>query len=119
MDDDESFLLVLKNEFTAENFSVITVKDSKACLSAIEKEKPDLVISDIMLPGVDGVETAKKIRELNKELPIIFLSNVTDSEYLDGVRALKNCDRLIKANVQISDVIARVKEKLGLNRRVV
>ncbi len=114
IDDDESFLLILKNEFTAAGFSVVTDKDGKSCLSKIEKEKPSLVITDIMLPGLDGVEAAKKIRKLDKKLPIMFLSNVTDSEYLDSAKDIGNCDRLIKSNVQISDIIAKVKEMLNV-----
>jgi len=114
VDDDESFLLILKNEFTEAGFLVATIKDGKTCLSEVKKEKPALVITDIMLPGIDGVETAKKIRQLDKDLPIIFLSNVTDSEYLDSAKDIGNCDRLVKANVQISDIIAKAKEMLNI-----
>ena len=112
VDDDDSFLFILKKGFSEAGFLVITAKDGADCLSAVEEEKPALIVSDILLPGLDGIEMAKKLRKKNIETPIVFLSNVTDQEQLDSIRQIKRCDYLIKSNVQVSDIIVKAKDIL-------
>lgn len=109
VEDDENFLSILEKVFSSEGFSVITAKDGESGVSAAEKEKPDLIISDVLLPRLDGPAMAKKIRELKILAPIMFLTNVADGE-----RDNAEFDYLIKSEMHIDDIVAKVKEKLGL-----
>ena len=109
IEDDKNFLSILEKVFSSEGFSVIIAEDGESGVSAAEKEKPDLIISDILLPRLDGQAVAKKIRELKISVPIMFLTNVEN-----GDKNNKEFDYLIKSELHIDDIVARVKEKMGL-----
>jgi DNA-binding response OmpR family regulator len=114
VEDDKDFLSILKIKFESEGFSVVTAEDGEKGIGAAEKEKPDLIISDILMPKVDGVEMAKKIREFNKDVLVIFLTNIKDDDYVKDIENLGRADYLIKADLRINDIVDKVKAKLGL-----
>ncbi len=108
VEDDEDFLSILKIKFTAEGFSVVTAKNGEEGISVAESEKPDLIISDILMPIMNGVDMAGKIKESNKNAQILFLTNTQDAGYAKGF------DYLIKANLRINEIVEKVKIKLGV-----
>lgn len=63
VEDDPNFLIILQKKFESEGFSVIGAEDGKDCLNLLENEKPDMIVSDILLPRLDGIEMAKKIKK--------------------------------------------------------
>ncbi len=113
VEDDEDFLFILQKKFTVEGFSIVIAKDGQEGISVAEKEKPDLIFSDILMPKVDGVTMAKKIREFNADVPIIFLTNTTDVDKTKTPESDK-FEYIIKSNTQIDDIIAKAKATLGL-----
>lgn len=72
VDDDENIRLLLEAELTLEGYEVILADGGLKALRKIKWEAPDLVILDIKMPDMDGLETLTTIREKNKELPIII-----------------------------------------------
>jgi two-component system alkaline phosphatase synthesis response regulator PhoP len=109
IEDEESFLSILQKIFSSEGFSVVTAKDGEGGIRMAEKEKPDLIISDMLLPKMDGLTMAKKIRELKIESPIIFLTNVGEQDRDD-----KEFDYFTKSEMSIDDIAQKAKEKLGI-----
>lgn len=59
-------------------YSVISATTSEEALSKLLREKPDLILLDIRLPGMDGIECLRRIKELDKEVLIIMVTCVTD-----------------------------------------
>jgi CheY-like chemotaxis protein len=114
VEDDPNFVAILKQKFTEDGFSVLTVQDGKEAVILADKEKPDLIISDILLPSLNGIEMAKKIKSKNIELPIIFLTNVKDPAYLDAMKEFKKVECLIKSDVRLDDIVERAKKKLSI-----
>lgn len=80
VDDEPDVLEFLSYNFKKQNFIVITANSGKEGIEKIYKENPDLIISDIMMPGMDGIEMCKHIRnnERFKNTPFIFLTAVND-----------------------------------------
>jgi len=76
--------------------SVITVNDGEEALDEYITHKPDIVILDICMPKLDGLEVVKAIRNENKKIPIIILSAYTDKEYLWRAIEQKICKFLTK-----------------------
>lgn len=113
-EDDLNFISILKEKFEGEGFSVLTAQDGKEALRAAEKEKPDLIISDVLLPMLNGVDMAKQVREKMPAVPIIFLTNVKDDTYADIIKDIKNADYLIKSDIKIEDAVKSAKKLLGL-----
>ena len=74
VDDDKNIRYVTKEVLEANNYSVFTAKNGKEAFDVLEKEHVDLVIVDIMMPGMDGYEFTKEVRDFNQDLPILMVS---------------------------------------------
>ena len=64
VDDEPDILEFLSYNLKRENYSVNTAKDGKSALDQVQKSKPHLILLDVMMPGMDGIETCEKIRTL-------------------------------------------------------
>ena len=73
VDDERPISDIIKFNLTKEGYEVVTAFDGREALEQFEAEKPDLVILDLMLPELDGLEVAKEIRKTS-HTPIIMLS---------------------------------------------
>lgn len=113
-EDDKSLLLALQEKFTNEGFSVVTALDGEEGLMVAEKEKPDLLLLDILMPKIDGITMARKLKETGINAPIIFLTNLDDIKHISEAIEVSKSDYLIKSDWKISDIITKVKEKLDL-----
>ena len=74
IDDDEAVRSATKIVLEANGFEVMTVADGNAGIKAVEQRCFDLVIVDLFMTGMNGLETTKRIRELNPQMPIIAAS---------------------------------------------
>jgi DNA-binding response OmpR family regulator len=81
--EDESRLASLLKDAISEYFhSVVIAKDGEEGLKRFKANKPDIIITDIMMPNINGLEMTKKIKELDELIPIIVLSAHSDKEKL-------------------------------------
>ena len=74
VDDDASIRRMLERTLEAEGYRAASVADGGAALAAIERSVPDLVILDLGLPGMDGVEVCRRVRGLGLATPILLLT---------------------------------------------
>jgi len=74
VDDEESICLSLKGILSDEGYEVLTAQSGEECLDIIEEELPSLVLLDIWLPGIDGVETLKRIKSRYPQIQVIMIS---------------------------------------------
>ncbi len=72
VDDDRNFRLLVEAELTLEGYEVVLVDSGLAALKKIKEGAPDLVILDLKMPDLHGLEVLRTIRKKNKELPIII-----------------------------------------------
>jgi CheY-like chemotaxis protein len=111
VDDEENLLLLIDRLLKTEGFDVVTARTGKECLKILNKEKPDLLLLDVMMPGMNGIEVAESIRSnpKTKNLKIVFLTVVMSDELkqhrLEKVKAL---DYITKP-FENKDLIRRVK----------
>jgi two-component system alkaline phosphatase synthesis response regulator PhoP len=114
--DDEPHMVELeKAVLEAEGFKTITANNGQEALRILEKAKPDLVLLDMMMPGMSGREVCEKIRKNSKtkSLKVMFVTVARFSEI--GKENLKNLDVLdyVTKPFDNSDLITRVKKALG------
>ncbi|MGL4326910.1 MAG: response regulator, partial [Tannerellaceae bacterium] len=115
VDDTEANLLLLKALLQKVGFKIITAKNGLDALDLVEKEKPDLLLLDVMMPIMDGYQTALKIREKPEfdTLPIIFLTALNSSE--DVVKGFSNGGNdFITKPFNKEELIIRIRHQLSL-----
>ncbi|GKX28682.1 DNA-binding response regulator [Vallitalea longa] len=110
VDDEKAIVDILKFNLQREGYNVITAFNGEEGLQIFEKEKPDLVLLDIMMPKVDGLQVCKIIR--NKyDTPIIMLT--ARAEEVDKVLGLElGADDFVTKPFSIRELMARVKANL-------
>jgi len=75
VDDDKSICMLIKSILSVEkNYEVTTTSSGEACLKYIREQMPDLVLLDIQMPGIDGIETLKRIKEYDSRIPVVMMS---------------------------------------------
>jgi DNA-binding response OmpR family regulator len=111
VDDDKTLLKFLQEYLEGDGFDVITVDGGTKALKAFYSERPDLIILDIMMPGMDGWEVCARIREM-ADTPIILLTAKTgEADKMRGFR-LGVDDYVIKP-FSMAELTARIKAVLA------
>lgn len=113
VDDEPHIIELLKFNLEREGFKVLTAADGLDGLAKVREDLPDLIILDIMLPGLDGLEVLKRLRARPEtaNIPIIFLS--ARGEEVDRVLGLEmGADDYIAKPFSIRELVARVKARL-------
>lgn len=77
-EDDKALNGLVCSYLSDNGYGVISCEDGKQALKAFNEQYPDMVISDIMMPNMDGYELARAIREKNKVVPILFMTALDD-----------------------------------------
>lgn len=76
VDDDPVILRLLKVNFEMEGFGVLTAENGEQGVAVATQESPDIILLDVMMPGMNGFEAAEKLRNQSatREIPIVFVS---------------------------------------------
>jgi CheY-like chemotaxis protein len=106
-DDDESFREILKIKLETSNFETVTANNGNDALEKLKslEKKPDLIILDVMMPEMDGIETAFKIKENEqyKDIPFIFLTSFGEDVHQEG----KNIDEKFAKEIGATQFIRK------------
>lgn len=116
IDDSATMREVIKIAFRRENMDVVATHDAAAALDEIEKTRPDVVITDVIMPGKDGYEVCQFIKS-HPELsatPVILMSGVVNRAVAERAFAVK-ADELLRKPFQPQDLISRVRHLLNVN----
>jgi DNA-binding response OmpR family regulator len=119
VDDDAALAAMLREFLELQGFSVATVLDGESALARVDAEPPDLVVLDVMLPGISGFEVLKRLRERH-EVPVVMLTARGDeSERIIGL--LAGADDYLPKPFNPLELTARIqavlKRSLGSERR--
>ena len=113
VDDDPLVVRMYQNKLTKDGYAVKIASNGEEALIQVMKEKPDLILLDIMMPKMNGVETLKvlKVEEKTRDIPVIILTNLGDNpEDIESAKRLGALDYLVKANITLKTLSKRVKE---------
>lgn len=96
---------------TYSDFDVVSAYDGKSAISKAKECKPDLILLDVMLPGIYGYDIAKEIRKFS-EVPIVFLTSVEDQESKDKAFKSGATDYLSKS-IDLEILVEKINKILG------
>ncbi len=113
IDDSATMREVIKIAFRRENIQVVACHDAASAFQQIEQVKPDVVISDVIMPDKDGYEVCQYIKQhpLLGKTPVILMSGVVNRAVAEKAFAVK-ADELIRKPFQPQDLITRVRHLL-------
>lgn len=115
VDDDASIREILATQLGRLQFDTCTAADGEEALVAFKKEKPDLVLMDVMMPRMDGLTACQKIRDLEKRgkrTPIVFLT-ARDSQHDKLSGALSGGDDFVTKPISLQDLREHVESALA------
>ncbi|MEK7541110.1 MAG: response regulator [Patescibacteria group bacterium] len=115
-EDDKVLLNLMRDELTAQGFEVLGASNGEEGLNLALKFHPDLILVDIMMPIMNGMEMTAKLREdeWGKTVEIIVLTNLNTENAVAEFLEKGAYDYLVKSDWSIDDVVKRVKEKLNI-----
>jgi len=120
IDDEPDIVRVLSMSLKVDGYDVKTATSGPEGLAAYSEEMPEIVITDIKMPGMDGIEVLKKIKELNTETEVIIITGHGDIE--NAIEALKHgasdfINKPVK-DAALSIALQRAREKLDIRRQL-
>lgn len=111
VDDEVDIANSIQYVLTQEGFSTTLAHDGLRAMDVIEKDRPDLVILDLMMPGIDGYEVCRRMRSVDKKTPILMLTARTSE--IDTVVGLElGANDYVAKPVRLRELVARVKAHL-------
>ena len=97
VEDEEDLITIISDTLTKLQANFVTAYNGKEALEILEADKSiDLVITDINMPVMSGLELIKEVRKVNSTLPFIIMSAHTEPEYIQSAEALGVTDYLLK-----------------------
>jgi len=116
IDDTPANLGVVMAQLEDQGFTVLVAQDGEEGIKRAHLTRPDLILLDVMMPGLDGLETCRRLKELEstRGIPVIFMTALTDtSDKVEGFKA-GGVDYVSKP-FQLEELLARVNAHLGLH----
>ncbi len=116
IEDEPSQLELLAETFEEIGLIVILAHNGEEGWKFAQKEKPDLIILDILMPKIDGITLLKKLRQepWGQAIPVIILTNLSTTETINVAQQQKVNEYLIKTDWKIEDVVKKVKRILNM-----
>ncbi|OGZ17624.1 MAG: hypothetical protein A2Z78_00520 [Candidatus Nealsonbacteria bacterium RBG_13_36_15] len=114
VEDDKFLRELIVQKLIKENYEVSEAIDGEQGIKKIKEEKPDLILLDLILPGIDGFEVLSRMKEDPElsSIPVIILSNLGQKEDVERGLKLGAIDYLIKAHFTPGEIIEKIKKAL-------
>ena len=114
IEDDKFLRELIVSKLAKENYDVLEAVDGEEGIKKIKEEKPDLVLLDLILPGIDGFEVLSQMKNDPAvfSIPVIILSNLGQREDIERGLTLGATDYMIKAHFTPGEIIEKIKSIL-------
>jgi len=114
IEDDKFLRELIAQKLLKESYDIAEAVDGEKGIKAVKEEKPDLVLLDLILPGIDGFEVLAQMKEdpILAEIPVIILSNLGQKDDIERGLKMGAVDYLIKAHFTPGEIIEKIKAVL-------
>ena len=117
IEDEASLQKTLGELLRGEGYEVISALDGESGLNLAKTQSPDLIILDLILPKIHGLDVLKELKkdDTTREIPIIILTNLEDMASVEKALELGATTYLVKANYTLEEVLEKIKNALKSN----
>ena len=114
VEDDSLMSSILAAHLIKEGFNIISVTEGAQAFERIQAEQPNIVLLDIVLPGIGGFDILAKLKqdESTKSIPVLILSNLGSKEEIQRGIELGAEDYLVKANSMVEEITGKIQKIL-------
>ena len=98
VDDEPGFLSVIRGRLEEDGYKVITASGGEEALRKVKSEKPDIVLLDILMPKMDGLKALRRIRRVNRQLPVYMMTSFSTVERFGTAKKLGAAGFIVKTN---------------------
>ncbi len=110
VDDEEDIRLLYQEELQEAGYQVAVAADGHEALRMVQQNRPDLMTIDIKMPGMDGIELLRRVREIHRDLPIIICTAYGEYKYDFGTWA---SDAYLTKSADLTELKGKIRELLG------
>ena len=112
IEDDGLILDTLAHRFREEGFYVTAVLDGDLAEKNLSEELPDIILLDILIPGVEGMKVLENLRKMKggEKIPVILLTNLSDSAKVAQAVSFGVTDYLVKSDWKMDSLVVKVKK---------
>jgi DNA-binding response OmpR family regulator len=120
VEDDAALVRMYERKLTKDGFDVRTALNGEDGLEALDKRIPDIILLDIMMPKMSGIDVLKKLKAdpVKKAIPVVILTNLGDRD--DDIKRCKEmgaADYWVKVNIRTEELVDRIKAILSEKKR--
>lgn len=114
VEDDVFVMDIYRTKLAQEGYEVFSASDGKEAMEKMKSNKPDLILLDILMPNMNGMEVLQKMKDSEdlKNIPVILLTNLSQQEEISKGINLGANDYLIKSHFTPSEVVEKIKNCL-------
>ena len=115
IDDEQPFLDIMQEKLGKEGLEPLLAMGGEKGIEVALKEHPDLIVLDVLMPGMHGWSVYEKLRQddWGRGVPVIILTNVTDKYRKEQGEKTGGYEYLVKTDVSLEEVIRNIREKAG------
>ena len=115
VEDEELLANLLLKKLTVSGYEAFLANDGERGLALMRKLKPDLVLLDILMPKMDGLQVLAEIQKNDDliKIPVIVISNSGQPVEIDQIKKLGVKDWLIKTDFNLEEIIQKIKKQIG------
>ncbi len=114
VEDEEALQVSLTSALKEAGYKPVSAYDGETAIALAEREHPDLILLDIILPRRSGFEVLEELKsnESTRDIPVIVLTNLERISDVERMLSLGATNYLVKANYEISDILTKVRQIL-------
>lgn len=118
VEDNDALIEIYSIIFKHQNFNIEVAINGEEALQRVKTFNPDIILMDVMMPKLNGIQTLEKLKadELTKNIPVLMLSNIADSEQEKKASSLGAAGYLIKSHYLPLDVVKITKDTILKHR---
>lgn len=114
IEDDKDQILLYQTKFELDGYAFVAAKNGPEGLQLVTAEKPDIILIDLLMPGMGGLEVLEKLKSdgATKNIPAIIVTNLDKHEMAEKALKLGALDFIVKSKIPLRDMMSRIENHL-------